>query len=154
MAEIAQSVVATRLAIFEQEFTAKAVLLGKGLAAVTVAAALGVVALLLLAALLAALFSQLFHNVVLGILVAMRALCRGPPPAPAYFAWKSLAGIRPPEFPATSRELARDCRGDSRGARAGPRPGRRGPIPTCRTTAVPNRTESSEIEERLRAGAE
>ncbi len=154
MAEIAQSVVATRFAIFEQEFNAKAALLGKGLAAVTAAAALAVVALLLLAALLAALFSQLFHNVALGILVAMRPLRRGPPPAPATSRGSRSARIKPTEFPATSRELARDAEAIRAALAQDPDP-EEGPDPDMPNDGRPDpEPDVSDLEARLRAGAE
>ena len=153
VAEIAQSLVATRFAIFEQEFNAKAALLGKGLAAVTAAAALAVVALLLLAALLAALFSQLFNNVALGILVAMVLYAAGAAGA-AYFAWKSLSGIKPTEFPATSRELGRDAEAIRAALAQDPDP-EEGPDPDMPNDGRPDpEPDVSDLEARLRAGAE
>jgi len=107
LAGSAQSLVATRLPIFREEASGKAVLAGKGLLAVAVAAALGVGALLLLGALLAALLAQLFGNVTLGILAAMLIYAGGVAIA-GWIAWKSLAKVRPTEFPSTERELARD----------------------------------------------
>jgi hypothetical protein len=103
----AQSLIATRLEIFQAELGAKARLLGKGLAATAAAAALGFGAMLLFAALLAALLAQLFDNVALGILAAMVLYLAGAAGA-GYFAWKALSRVEPGEFPATSRELARD----------------------------------------------
>jgi len=153
LAEIAQSVIATRLAIFEQEFNTKAALLGKGFAAVTAAAALAVVALLLLAALLAALFSQLFHNVALGILVSM-LLYAGAAAWAGYFAWKSFSQIKPTEFPATSRELARDAEAIRAALAQDPDP-EEGPDPDMRNDGRPEaERDVSDLEARLRAGAE
>jgi len=107
LAGAAQSLVATRLAIFEEEFNLKALLFGKGLAALAVAAAFGLGATLMLAALLAALLAQLFGNFALGILGAM--VIYGAVAAGAgYFAWKRFVEVKPTEFPTTSRELARD----------------------------------------------
>ncbi len=106
--EAAQSLVATRLAIFEEEAGVKARLFGKGLAGASVAAAFAFGATLLLAALLAALLAQLFGNAALGILGAMviyLAVAGGA----GYWAWKSFSQVKPTEFPATSRELARDA---------------------------------------------
>lgn len=103
----ARSLLATRLAIFEEEFSAKAALLGKGLGAVAVAAALGVGALLLFAALLAAILAQLFGSVPLGILAAMLIYAGGAALA-GWTAWKSLSGVKPKDFPVTKRELGKD----------------------------------------------
>lgn len=107
LAGTAQSLVATRLAIFEEEFNVKALLFGKGLAALAAAAAFGLGATLMLAALLATLLAQLFGNLSLGILGAL--VVYGAVAAGAgYFAWKRFSEVKPKEFPATSRELARD----------------------------------------------
>ena len=153
VAEIAQSLVATRFAIFEHEFNTKAALLGKGLAAVTAAAALAVVALLLLAALLAALFSQVFHNVALGILLAM-LLYAGAAAGAGYFAWKSLSAVKPTEFPATSRELVRDADAIRAALALDPDP-EEGPDPDMRDDGRPEaESDVSDLEARLRAGAE
>ncbi len=107
LAGSAQELIATRLAIFREELSGKATLVGQGLAAVAVAVALGVGALLLLAALLAALFAQLFGNVALGILAAMLVYAGGVAFA-GRIAWRALSRVRPSEFPSTERELARD----------------------------------------------
>src|SRR5262245_19766095 len=66
----AQALVATRLAIFEEEAGVKARLFGKGLIFASVAAAFVIGATLLFAALLAAVLAQLFGNAALGILGA------------------------------------------------------------------------------------
>ncbi len=107
LAASAQALLATRLAIFREEISAKAALAGRGLAAIAVAAALGVGALLLLAALLAAVLAQLFGSVALGILGAMLIYAAGVAIA-GRIAWKALSDVRPGEFPSTGRELARD----------------------------------------------
>lgn len=107
LAGAAQSLVSTRLAIFREEISGKAALAGKGLAAVAVAAALGVGVLLLLAALLAAVLAQLFGSVALGILAAMLIYAAGAAVA-GRMAWKALSSVRPNEFPSIERELARD----------------------------------------------
>ncbi len=107
LAAAAQSLFSTRLAIFREEIAGKASLAARGLAAVAVAAALGVGALLLFAALLAAVLAKLFGSVALGILAAMLIYAAGVAVA-GRIAWKALSNVRPNEFPATGRELARD----------------------------------------------
>src|SRR5262245_6406209 len=107
LAETAQSLVATRLEIFQEELAVKSRDLGKGLAGVAVASAFAFGATLLLAALLAALLAKLFGSAVLGILVAM-LLYLAVAGGAGYFAYKAFSQVRPTEFPATSRELARD----------------------------------------------
>lgn len=107
LAGSARSLLKTRLAIFGEEFSSKASLLGKGLGIVAVAAALGVGALLLLAALLAAILAQLFKSVPLGILGAMLIYAGGAALA-GRAGWKALSGVKPKDFPVTKRELARD----------------------------------------------
>jgi uncharacterized membrane protein YqjE len=107
VAGAAKALIATRLEIFEEEINAKAGLFGRGVAAVAAGAALGIGALLLLAALLAAVFAQLFHNVALGILVAMLVYAGGAAFA-GRAAWKALSAVKPTRYPETTRELARD----------------------------------------------
>ncbi len=110
IAEVAaagRALLATRLAILKEELSAKAAVAARGLVAVVVAAALGIGALLLLAALLAALFAKLFGSVVLGILAAVFLFAAGAAVA-AVAAWKALSRVRPLEFPATRVELSRD----------------------------------------------
>ncbi|HTR04823.1 MAG TPA: phage holin family protein [Thermoanaerobaculia bacterium] len=110
LAEVAASgraLLATRLEIFRAEASAKAVLAARGLAFVVVAAALGVGALLLGAALVAALFAKLLHSIVLGILAAVLLYALGAGLA-AKAAFSALTRVRPTEFPETARELARD----------------------------------------------
>jgi Putative Actinobacterial Holin-X, holin superfamily III len=107
LAASAQALLSTRLAIFREEISVKAALVGRGLAATALAVALGVGALLLLAALLAAIFANLFGSVSLGILAATLIYAAGAGFA-GLFAWKALSRVRPDEFPATGRELERD----------------------------------------------
>jgi uncharacterized membrane protein YqjE len=103
----AQSLIATRLSIFEVEAGVKARFFGKGLAGAAIAAAFAFGATLLLAALLAAVLAQVFGNAALGILGAMviyLAVAGGA----GWWAWKSFSQVKPTEFPATRGELARD----------------------------------------------
>lgn len=139
-----QTLLATRLAILREEFAGKAVFAAKGLVAVVIAAALGIGALLLLAALLAALLAGLFKSVVLGILAAVVLYSVGAVAA-AWFAFQALMRVRPLEFPAVTEELARDWQAVA--ASLAPEP-----------ETDPEDGEPGEpiddIEERFRAGAE
>ncbi len=103
----AQALLDTRLEIFREEASAKAVFASKGLLAIAIAATLGFGALLLLAALLAAVFAQLFGNVALGILAAVIVYAGGTAAA-GWFGWKALTRVKPTEFPATAGELSED----------------------------------------------
>jgi uncharacterized membrane protein YqjE len=154
--EAAQSLVATRLAIFEEEAGAKARLVGKGLAFLSVAAAFAFGATLLLAALLAALLAQLFGNVALGILGAGVLYAAGAAAA-GYVAWKALSEVKPTEFPATSRELARDADAIRAALAQDPDP-EEGPSPDDDSpeddVAGDSEGEIRDLEARLRAGME
>ena len=103
-----RTLIATRLAIFQEEASAKAVFAAKGLAGVVVAAALAVGTLLLAAALLAAVLIQLTNSLIRGILIAVVLYGVGAAIA-AWLGWKSLSKVRPFEFPAVSAEIARDA---------------------------------------------
>jgi hypothetical protein len=104
-----RALLATRLAILEEELSVKALLAARGLAFAVVAAALTVAALLLAAALLAALLAKLTNSVILGILLAVVLYAAGAAAA-AFYGWKSLSRVRPFAFPATSGEISRDVR--------------------------------------------
>jgi len=149
VAHSARALVATRLAILREELDAKADLFGKGLGAVAAAAALGVGALLLFAALLSAVLSQLFHNVALGILAAMLIYAAGAAVA-GRIGWKALSRVQPTEFPATRRELARDF--DTISAALAPEPEPEDEPPP--QDPPPDEGEVEDLEARLRAGAE
>ncbi|HEY3204852.1 MAG TPA: phage holin family protein [Thermoanaerobaculia bacterium] len=105
--DVTQALLQTRVAIFREEMGEKALFASKGLVAMAVAGALGVGALLLLAALLAALFAALFKSVVLGILAALIVYGAGAGLA-GFLGWRALSRVRPLEFHATSEELASD----------------------------------------------
>lgn len=107
VAEAASRVLSTRLAIFREELSVKAVLVARGLAFAVAAAAMLVGTLLLAAALLAAIFAKLFGSVILGILatVVLYAVGAG---AAAWAGIKALGRAKPFEFPATAEELSRD----------------------------------------------
>src|SRR5262245_62401181 len=104
----AQSLIATRLAIFDEELRVKGRFFGKGVVFASVAAAFGFGAVLLFAALLAAVLAQVFGNAALGVLAAGVLYAAGAFVG-GYFAWRALSEVRPTEFPATARELARDA---------------------------------------------
>ena len=100
--------VATRLEIFQEEAAAKAVFAAKGLVGFVIAAAFGVGALLLAAALLAAVLIQLTKSLIWGILIAVVLYGVGAAVA-AWLGWKAMSKVRPFEFPAVSAEIARDA---------------------------------------------
>ena len=150
----AQSLVATRLAIFEEELGVKTRFFGKGLVFVSVAAAFGFAATLLFAALLAAVLAQLFGNAALGILGAGVLYAAGAAGA-GWFAWKAFAEVKPSEFPATSRELARDADAIRAALARDPDP-EEGPDPEYVPEDDGDESEGDvrDLEARLRAGAE
>jgi len=135
---------ATRLEILREELAGKAIFAGKGLIASVVAAALAIGALLLLAALLAAVLAGLLKSVVLGILVAIVLYAAGAVAA-GWFAFQSLARVRPLEFPAVTEELARDWQAVAASLSPEPEPDEDDDGPDA---------PIDDIEERFRAGAE
>jgi uncharacterized membrane protein YqjE len=142
-----QALLLTRLAIFREELSEKAVFAAKGIVAVAIAGVVGAGALLLLAALIAAAFAALFHNAVLGILAAF-VLYGVLAAAAAVIGWKALTRVRPFDFRATREELARDLRAVR--AATAPEP----PEAAADARAVPTEEDVAGIEERFRAGAE
>lgn len=155
LAGAAQSLIATRLEIFQAELEVKTRDLGKGLAGFFVAAAFGFGAMLLLAALLAAALAKLFGSVVLGILAAMLLYAAGAAAA-GYFGWKALSQVKPTEFPATSRELARDADAISAALMqdADPEEGPEDPYVPTPSGDVDSEIDVRDLEARLREGAE
>jgi len=133
---------ATRLAILREELGGKAAFAARGLVGAVIAAALGIGALLLLAALLAAVLAGLLKSVVLGILVAVILYAVGAVAA-AWFAFRALARVRPTEFPAVAEELARDWHAVAATLAPEPESEDDGPDEPI-----------DDIEERFRAGAE
>ena len=105
--EALSSLVATRLAIFQQELSEKTGFLAKGVAGVLLGLLFGWLAVLLFTALVAALFALLFGHVWAGILAAfvLYLLVAGGAVA---FGVKTLSRVRPFHFPATSEELRKD----------------------------------------------
>jgi Putative Actinobacterial Holin-X, holin superfamily III len=101
------SLARTRLAIFKEELSVKAVFAAKGLGAAAAAGAFAVAMILMLGALLVALFAALFHSLILGILAALvfnGAVAGGL----GWMAWRALSQVKLDDFPATSAELAKD----------------------------------------------
>jgi uncharacterized membrane protein YqjE len=143
----------TRKAIFQEELAEKGGLLGGALLAIFVALLFAIIAGLLLAALVAALLTRLLGGPVLGILATL-ALYLGVAAAAGWVGWSKLSRLRPLEFPATGRELARDLEAVAEAAGIGedePRGQRSsGPGPGDH----PRAEETPEqIEARLREGA-
>lgn len=141
-----RALLATRLAILQEELAGKAILAARGIAVAVVAAALGIGALLLVAALLAALFAKLFGSVILGILAAVVLYAAGAAGA-AFYCWKALSGVRPFEFPATGRELSSDFEAIGAVFDAGSEDEESG-------EAEPSDEPVDDLEERFRAGSE
>lgn len=144
----ASDLLKTRLEIFREEAAEKAEHAARGAAGMAIAIGLAACALMLLAALIAAVLTKLFGSVILGILGAF--VIYGV--AAALFgmqASKSLARVRPGEFPATRDELLRDAEAirDALSIRVS-EDGPGGP-PDSRGEA-----EVEDLEARLRAGAE
>jgi membrane protein implicated in regulation of membrane protease activity len=149
VADASRSLGRTRLAIFREEFSGKAAFAARGLAGVALAGALGVGALLLIAALIAALFAKLFGSAVLGILAALvlyAALCA----AAAWYGWKALSRVRPGEFPATAEELSRDW--EAIRSSVAPEAEPEGDLPP--EGEPPDEEAVEDLEQRLRGGGE
>jgi hypothetical protein len=146
VAAAGQKLLATRLAILREELSGKAALAARGIVAVALAAALGIGALLLLAALIAALLAGLFKSVVVGILGAVIVYGAGAAVA-AVVGWRALTRVRPLEFPALAEELARDWETVEATLSPGPGPGSSGQEDGPQEPI-------DDIEERFRAGAE
>jgi len=142
-----RALLGTRLAILREELSGKAVLAARGLVVVVAAAALGIGALLLAAALVAALFARLTHSVILGILAAVILYGTGAAVA-AWYGWKALSRVRPFEFPASTEEISRDVQAIV--ASLAPEPDEEhGDVETDEDEEA-----VADLEERLRAGTE
>lgn len=98
----------TRLEIFREEAAEKAAHAARGAAGMAVAAGLAIGAVLLFAAFLAAVLAKLLGSVPLGILAAF-VVYAGLAALAAWQASRSLAQVKPGEFPATREELRRDA---------------------------------------------
>ncbi|HEY1433880.1 MAG TPA: phage holin family protein [Thermoanaerobaculia bacterium] len=143
-----RALIGTRLAILREELSDKGLLAARGLAALVVATTLTVGALLLAAALLAAVLAKLFGSVVLGILAAVVLYGAGAAAAAAY-AFRTLARVRPFDFPVAAEEMSRDFQ--AIGAALAPEP----EGPEADEDAEPLEDEEvADLEERLRRGTE
>ena len=138
---------ATRLAIFREEASVKAVYAAKGFAFVVVAAAMAVATLLSAAALIAAVFAKLFGSWILGILATVVVYGAGAGLA-AWAGVRALTRVRPFEFSATAEELSRDR--EAIAAVLTPTASDEGTIDDTQ----PRRDVPVDLEDRFRAGSE
>ena len=144
----ASRLIATRLAIFREELSVKAVFAAKGFAFVVVAAAMAVGTLLALAALIAALFARLFDSWILGIPATVVLAGAGAGGA-AWAGARALLRVKPFDFPATTEELSRD-RATLSAALAPEAP----ETEAIDDTAAPREVPVDDLEGRFRAGSE
>jgi hypothetical protein len=143
----ASRLAATRLAMFREELSVKAVFVARGFAFTVVAAAMAVGTLLMAAALIAAVLAKLLGSVILGILATVVIYGAGAAAA-AWAGIKALTRVRPFDYPATAEELARDREAVS-AALAPPEPlGEAIPVGT------PGQAPIEDLDERFRAGSE
>ncbi len=147
VADAASRVVSTRLAIFREELSVKAILVARGLAFAVAAAAMLVGTLLLAAALLAAIFAKLFGSVILGILATVVLYAAGTGAA-AWAGIRALGRAKPFEFPATAEELSRDKAALAAALAPAEPPEAAGAGEAARAVPI------DDLEERFRAGSE
>lgn len=143
----ASRLLATRVAIFREEASVKAVLLARGFAFTVVAAAMAAATLLMAAALIAAVLAKLLGSVILGILATVVIYGAGAGAA-AWAGIRALSRVKPFDFPATAEELARDR--DTVSAALAPEED------VEETVSVTNPREApvEDLENRFRAGSE
>lgn len=160
----ARALFETRAAIFREELAEKGSLFGKAAVGLTLAAAFGVLALLLATALVAALFARLFGGPIAGITAAfvLYLVIAG---TAGLLGWKSLSRVRPFEFPVTRDEIRRDLEA-VRDEGASPDEGPASPdaLAAERASIAPgdeggeedevDMEEAADLEERFRAGSE
>lgn len=140
--EAALALAATRRAIFREEMSEQAAIVGRGAAAFAVAIALAGMMVLLLTALIASLFALLFGSAWAGILATF-VLYLAATAAAAYFGMKAFSKLRL-DFPATKRGLSEDI-ATVRAAIS----------PPDRDAAVAGgAADAADIVERFRAGSE
>jgi len=144
----ASRLLATRLAIFREELSVKAIFAAKGLAFVVVAAAMAVGTLLSLAALIAAIFAKLFGSWILGILATVILYGAGAGGA-AWAGIRALSRAKPFDFPATAEELSRD-----RVAISAVLAPEEPEVETTGEMAGSRAVPADDLEERFRAGSE
>jgi uncharacterized membrane protein YqjE len=155
VADAWSALVQTRVAIFREELTAKAMLLLKGVVAAVIGLGLAIGALLLLAALLVAVLAHWFGSVGFGILGALVLYAAGAGAA-VVAAGKWLQRIKPMDFPASSEELRRDWRAVSESWRMEDEAPPEGVVPPRPPDALgtPREDRVENLEDRFRAGAE
>jgi hypothetical protein len=146
--EAGRRLLATRSAIFREELSVKAGFLGRGLAALVLAASFGGLALLLFTAWIAALLTSLLGGPVAGILAAflLYIVIAG---VLGWLGVKALSRVKPAEFPVTGEELRKDW--DAlRAAASSPPP----PPEPVEVSAPPSAPTHDDLEARFRAGSE
>jgi uncharacterized membrane protein len=134
--DAAHELLATRAEIFKAEAAQKATVVGRGAAALVIAAVFGWVAVLVLTALIAVLLSMLFGSVWAGLLgtFLLYLLVAG---GAAFAGIKAFKNFKPLDFPETRRGLKEDVAA-VRGALKAP----------------PEREDREDLEQRFRAGSE
>jgi hypothetical protein len=142
------SLLRTRLAIFKEELSVKAVFAGKGMAAVAAAAAFAVAMILMLGALVVAIFAALFHSLILGILAAL-VLYGAAAGVLGWMAWKWFSQVKPDDFPVTSAEIEKDVAAVRSALEPDETPDDDDFVPP-----EPDSGQVDDLERRLRAGAE
>jgi uncharacterized membrane protein YqjE len=103
----ASALLSTRAEIFRQELSEKSSLLGKAAIGLFLAAAFGILSLLLLTALVAALFSRLLGGPIAGITAAF-VLYLLVAAAAGILGARTMSRVRPFAFPATRDEIRKD----------------------------------------------
>jgi uncharacterized membrane protein YqjE len=133
------ALLATRMAIFQEELAGKTRELAKAAVGFGLALAFALLALLVFTAFLASLLANLFGSAALGIL-AVFLLYAGVAAGAGLLGWKALSRVRIGDFPVTREELRKDWEAvrDARGVEE--EGGTKG--------------EDSDVESRFRAGSE
>jgi putative superfamily III holin-X len=147
--ETARRLLSTRLAIFSEELGVKAGVLGRGLAALLLAAAFGGMSLFLFTAWIALVFSRLLGGPVVGILAAF-GLYIAVAALAAWLGVRALSRVKPLEFPVTKGELAKDWEALRASATPEPEP----PATITEPPAPPAGPGTDDLEARFRVGSE
>lgn len=159
----ARALLSTRAEIFREELAEKGSRFGKAAVGFALAAAFGVLALILLTALVAALLARLLGGPIAGIAAAL-VLYLAVAGAAGYFGWRSFTGVRPFHFPVTRDEIRRDLEAVREEAPS-PDEGPASPdaLAAERASVRPGEVEdedeveamdAGDLEERFRAGSE
>lgn len=159
----ARALLSTRAEIFREELAEKGARVGKAAVGLALAAAFGVLALLLLTALVAALLARLLGGPIAGIAAAL-VLYLAVAGAAGYLGWRSFAGVRPFDFPVTRDEIRRDLEAVREEAPSPDEgPASADALAAERASVRPGEVEdedeveamdAGDIEERFRAGSE